>query len=152
MISEFLFPLCALTFAMVACVGSINQLCQFHSIFQSMSAKIESERWLVSQCEDPHFFSNMHLHSDICFTVENNARIGAFMLSLREFTRALLPMEALSRLGGDFGGVISRVLLSWPALLCFFLFFLFGPSWLVSGSRALHRRWPECRDAHFKDA
>lgn len=152
MLNEFFLPLGTLVCAMLLCVACINQLCQFHNIFQSMSVKIENERWLVSQCEDPHFFSKMHMHSDICFTVENNARIGVFMLSLREFTRALLPVELITRFGGVFSGVVSRTVFSWPSLLCFFLFFLFGPSWLVSGSRAFHRRWPECRDGHFKDA
>lgn len=150
MLSEFMIPLLTLSCTMVVCVACINQLCQFYQIFQATSARLESERWLLGQCEDPHFFSNMHMHTDICFTVENNARVGVFMLSLREFTQSLLASELVSRLAG---GWVHRLIFSWPAAFFGVLFLFFGPSWLVCGSRAMMpRRWPDCREGHFKDA
>jgi hypothetical protein len=150
MLREFLVPVATLSFWMVLCVLSVNQLCQFHLIYQATAARLQSERWLRAQCEDPHFFSNMHLHSDLCFTVENNARVGAFMLSLREFTQGVLA-------GGGAGlAWIPHRLLSWPVLLGAALVLLFLPSLLVGGCRSLvmhnQRRWPHCRELHFKDA
>ena len=147
MLREFLIPVATLSFWMVLCILSVNQLCQFHAIYQATSARLQSERWLRVQCEDPHFFSNMHLHSDLCFTVENNARVGTFMLSLREFTQGLLV---------GCGGLawIPQRLFSWPVLLAVALVFLFIPSMVVGSYRTLlhQHRWPVCRESHFKDA
>lgn len=148
MISEFCVPLVSLTCAMVVCIMCIDQLCQFHLIFQATSARLESERWLLAQCEDPHFFSKMHMHSDICFTVENNARVGVFMLSLREFTHSLLASEFISRLSG---GWIHR-LFSWPVAMVVGLILLLAPSWVLSSARSMKRRWPSCREGCYKDA
>lgn len=153
MLMEFMVPLVTLCCSMVLCIACIDLLCQFHQIYEATSSKLAGEKWLLGQCDDPHFFSKMHLHSDICFTVENNARIGAFMLSLREFTQSLLGSDFL--LGGRVGawGLLARIG-SWPFLVCVGLLLLLGPSWLVSGSRAFYvrRHWPVCQDACFKDA
>ncbi len=148
MLREFLVPVATLSFWMVLCVLSVNQLCHFHLIYQGTSARLQSERWLREQCEDPHFFSNMHLHSDLCFTVENNARVGAFMLSLREFTQGIL-LDG----GGGLAWIPHR-LFSWPVLLGVALVFIFLPSLVVGSCRSLmhQRRWPHCRELHFKDA
>jgi hypothetical protein len=153
MIREFVVPFAVLSCAMVASVVCLNQLCQFYQIFQATSARLQGERWLLAQCEDPHFFSRMHVHTDLCFTVENNARVGVLMLSLREFTQSLLGGDSLFLLGGGRAWFLQR-LLSWPGLLGLAVLLLFGPSWLMCGCRSFQqpRRWQACRDAHFKDA
>jgi len=145
MIREFMIPLVTLCCIVVAGVASLDKLCQFHQTYQAMSAKLESERWLLDQCSDPHFFSKMHTHSDLCFQVENNARVGAFMLALRDLTQTFL----LQKLAGTF---LPQSLVSWPALAGAGAILLLAPSWLVSSSRSLHRSrgWPECNDGHFK--
>lgn len=154
MLREFLVPLATLVASMAACVCCLHQLCHFHQIFLAMSARLESERWLVTQCEDPHFFTKMHLHTDLCFTVSNNARVGALMLSLQEFTRGLLAADLLGG-GGRLGGVsgwVGRLLFSWAGAGAFAVLLVFGPSWLFSGARGLGRRWPDCNEGHFKNA
>ena len=163
MLREFMLPLASLLCCAFASIACLDRLCLFHQTYQTMAAKLESERWLLQQCSDPHFFSRMHQHSDLCFQVlafmlfqlspafflkfqsqvENNARVGAFMLALRQLTQSFLPAEALA-------GLSSSRLLSWPGLACFGGLLLVGPSWLVRASRA--RRWPSCVDGHFKDA
>lgn len=145
---DFVQPVVALAFWMGLSIVSLNQLCQLHQIYQGTSARLQSEQWLLRQCGDPHFFSNMHLHTDLCFTVENNARIGAFMLALREFTQGIIGSRSELRVW-----LIDR-LVSWPAVLCVLFLVLFAPSWLVLGCRSLHpsKRWAECRDRHLKDA
>jgi hypothetical protein len=156
MLKEFLFPFVTLTSTMLLSVIFLDQLCQFYRIFQATASKLHSERWLVEQCEDAHFFSKMHIHTDICFTVENNARIGVFMLSLQEFTRSILSCDLVAKV---LGGWTHRLLFSWQAFLGLCLFLCFAPSWIFSGVRSLkysscvgQRRWPECMDGHFKDA
>ena len=144
MIREFMLPLATLSCCAVASIACLDRLCLFHQTYQAVAAKLESERWLVQQCSDPHFFSKMHQHSDLCFQVENNARVGAFMLALRQLTQSFLPSETAS------GLLSSSRLLSWPALGLLCALLLLGPSWLVSSART--RRWPACSDGHFKDA
>lgn len=154
MLQEFFIPLATLVLSMCACVCSIHWLCQFHQIFLSMSARLESERWLVQQCEDPHFFTKMHLHTDLCFTVTGNARVGAMMLSLQEFTQGFMSTHIFDR-GDGWGwgwGWGGRLLFSWLGGGILLILVLFGPSWVFSGTRALGRRWPDCRDVHFKNA
>jgi hypothetical protein len=148
MLPEFMVPLVTLCAIAIAGIASLDRLCQFHQAYQTVAAKLESERWLVAQCEDPHFFSKMHLHSDLCFTVENNARVGAFMLALREFTQSFLGGHA-----SLLAGLLSQQgLFSWPLLCGVALLLLLGPSWLVSTSRRSFQkqRWPQCLE--YRDA
>lgn len=151
MLREFLVPVATLAVCMGVCVCCIHHLCLFHQIYLGMAARLESERWLVAQCDDPHFFAKMHLHTDLCFTVGDNARVGALMMALQEFTRRLLAVDVfVGRWGG--GWWVLRVLFSWTGAGLFALLLVLGPSWLFSGARAMGRRWPDCKDAHFKDA
>lgn len=147
MLCEFLLPVMTLCFWAALSLVSLNQLCQLHQIYQATAARLQGERWLLGQCADPHFFANMHAHTDLCLTVENNARVGAAMLALREFTQGLLA------LGGVKGWILAR-LVAWPGLLLAgAAVVLLGPSWVaLTWSGAQQRRWPECRDRHFKDA
>ena len=146
MLREFLVPLATLGFWMGVSVVCVNQLSVLYAVHRTVSARLHSERWLREQCADPHFFSNMHLHTDLCIAVENDARVGALMLSLREFTQGLLG-------AGAQGGWLAQRLLSWPALVGLLALLLFGPSWLVYSCRpARHGGWPECRDRCYKDA
>jgi hypothetical protein len=151
MIREFMVPLVTLCAMVVLGIASLDKLCLFHQTYQAMASKLESEHWLLTQCSDPHFFSKMHTHSDLCFQVENNARVGAFMLALREVTQSFLLHQFVVGLLASHQG-----LLSWPVLACGGALLLLAPSWLVSSSRQLllpgPRRWPECADGHFKSA
>ena len=143
MLSEFVIPLTTLCFCAVISVAGLDRLCLFHQTYLATAAKLESERWLLEQCSDPHFFSKMHQHSDLCFQVENNARVGTFMLALRQLTQSFLLPDVLT-------GLTSSRLASWPVLCCVCALLLVGPSWLVKSRRG--RRWPNCIDAHFKNA
>lgn len=69
MLHEFLIPLVTLVCCAVGGIAGLDRLCLFHQTYQSMVSKLESERWLLDQCSDPHFFSKMHQHSDLCFQV-----------------------------------------------------------------------------------
>jgi hypothetical protein len=75
--------------------------------------------------------------------VENNARVGAFMLALREVTQSALPPDLVQSLAA------SRVA-SWPVLAIFTGLFLLAPSWLARGNRP--RRWQNYGiEGHCKD-
>lgn len=66
---EFMVPLGTLCACVIVSIVGLDRLCLFHQTYQSMVAKLESERWLLEQCSDPHFFSKMHQHSNLCFQV-----------------------------------------------------------------------------------
>ena len=78
--------------------------------------------------------------------VENNARVGAFMLALRQLTQSFLLPDTVTGLASSSYRLVS----SWPALCGGAALLLLGPSWLASGGARRH--WPACADGHFKDA
>ena len=149
MLREFMLPLFTLCGCVIASIACLDRLCLFHQTYQTVAAKLESERWLLQQCSDPHFFSKMHQHSDLCFQVENNARVGAFMLSLRQLTQSFLPPDVLV-------GLANSRFTSWPFLCLVAALLLFAPSWLAGSlwgaAGCGGRRWPDCVDGHFKNA
>ena len=69
MIRDFMVPLATLCACAIAGILGLDRLCLFHQTYQTMVAKLESERWLLQQCSDAHFFSKMHQHSNLCFQV-----------------------------------------------------------------------------------
>ena len=150
MLREFMIPLVTLCCVVLLGIASLDKLVMFHQVYQEMASKLESERWLLEQCSDPHFFSKMHTHSNLCFQVENNARVGVFMLSLREVMRSFMVEEFLYSLVM----AAPHSLFSWPALAAVMAFLLFAPSWFVRGTRSFQNRsnprWPQCCDGHFK--
>jgi hypothetical protein len=148
MLYEFIVPVVTLLSCTVGAIAGLDRLCLFHQTYQSAVARLESERWLLDQCSDPHFFSKMHQHSDLCFQVENNARVGAFMLALRQLTQSFLLPDALSALAT----AVTRC--SWPILAFAGACLLFAPSWLARTAISYRGppRWPECADTHFKNA
>ena len=97
-----------------------------------MSCFFHSERWLLRQCEDPVFFSNMHTHTDICFLVENNARVGAFMLALRQMTQSFQIHQAILQL--------DPRPFTWTCMVVLACTLLFCPSLILSNARTV-RRW-----------
>ena len=90
MLHEFLIPLVTLVCCAVGGIAGLDRLCLFHQTYQSMVSKLESERWLLDQCSDPHFFSKMHQHSDLCFQV-------VFLMFLDEPVSVIFLLICFSR-------------------------------------------------------
>jgi hypothetical protein len=79
---------------------------------------------------------------DLGSQVENNARVGAFMLALRQLTQSVLLQDVLASLPAR--------LVSWPWLAGLACLLLVAPSWLARSARG--PSWPVCADGHFKEA
>lgn len=94
----------------VLVVLGTEQFCQFFNEYNKISAKIESEKKLLERCKEPEFFMDLHTHTDVCIAVQNNARIGAFMLALHEVTGASHLEGAVSELA------LAARALGWPML------------------------------------
>jgi hypothetical protein len=69
MIRDFVLPVTTLCLCVAASIAGLDRLCLFHQTYQAVAAQLSSERWLLEQCSDPHFFSKMHQHSNLCFQV-----------------------------------------------------------------------------------
>lgn len=124
----------------VLIVLGTEQFCQFFNEYNKISAKIESERKLLERCKEPEFFMDLHTHTDVCIAVQNNARIGAFMLALHEVTGASHVEGAVSELA------LAARALGWP-MLCMGLFVAWMCPWLccsLVGSKR-ERGW-KCRE------
>ena len=78
------WAICALLFAAVGAgmvLEASTALSVSHSIAQ---AKLDSEAWMLNNCRDPVFRSNMRAHTNVCSEVEANARIGPWGAALRD--------------------------------------------------------------------
>jgi hypothetical protein len=142
MIRDLLAPLVLSCTAAVVCIGALHGASTLYSRFVTIAGQLESERWLASKCSQPDFFANMHQHTDLCIHVENNARVGAFMLALRDVSKEFLEHQIVARLR------LPEVSLPLALALCAAV--LVGPAWM--GPRGAGRRWPQCREVGFKDA
>ena len=130
MMIEVLTPIITIAGITIMSILSIDRLCQFHSAYLQAAATIEGERWLRVQCQDPEFFSNLKTHTDLCFTVQNNARVGSFMLALNQVTGA----GRLEMAASDIASTIRAI--GWPFLAVAAAMFLICPSLIVSSWRS----------------
>lgn len=140
MLREFVAPVVLIGSVTVLVVGLLHGCAALYSRYETLAGQLESERWLVKRCKDPEFFANMHQHTDLCISVENNARVGAMMLALRDVTRDFLEDQIASRLGWPE--------ISFPLVALGGCALLLGPSWW----RPMRKRWPQCREDAFKEA
>lgn len=141
MLTEVLTPIVTIASITVMAILSLDRLCQFHSAYMRASETIEGERWLRVQCQDPEFFANLKTHTDLCFTVQNNARVGSFMLALNQVTGA----DRLEIAASDIASAIRAM--SWPFLAVAAAMFLICPSLVVSACRSRpYKRLPYYTD------
>jgi hypothetical protein len=56
----------------------------FHNAYIHHVQLIEDERWLLRQCQDPAFFSNLKQHVSLCSQVEENKQRNTFLVALNE--------------------------------------------------------------------
>lgn len=53
-----------------------------HEAYIQESSKRSDESWLLQQCSDPEFYSNMRQHTDLCTEVANNARSSLILKAI----------------------------------------------------------------------
>lgn len=143
MLSHTVSSLCLVVTSTITFIFMAYVLSSFYKVFQITRLQLQSEQWLLKQCNDPTFFSHMYTHSDICVKVDNNASIGAFMLSLNEFSAEFRVLRMISVEVIEFVKIASWPILAILALLC-----ICAPTYLVQSSRK--QRWSHCTDGHMK--
>lgn len=60
----------------------VSRIYIFHSAYIHQLQTIEDERWLLRQCSDATFFSNLKQHVDLCTAVQENAKKNVILVSL----------------------------------------------------------------------
>lgn len=118
----------ASTIALFLCLifFSVDKLCLLHETYTIRAQELEKELWLLSQCKDPEFFSNMGHHTNLCSEVESKARIGAAWYALNKVSCSL-QVEAM-------WDMVAKV--SWPILAAVAATFVLFPSAIVACTRA----------------
>jgi hypothetical protein len=111
---------------------AVQKLCVLHSAYQLQQERIEKEAWLRAQCAQPHFYTNMRHHSNLCEEVEATARIGALWHAVQEVAGSVPPADAVA--------LVQR--LSWPVMAAAAFTCLFFPSLLIAQMRGRHDRLP----------
>ena len=51
--------------------------------------KLDSEAWMLKNCQDPVFRDQMRAHTNVCSEVEASARLGVWGAVMRDFTGSL---------------------------------------------------------------
>lgn len=74
---------------LITSVFVLDALAAFHAAYQRASLRLEDERWLLDNCRDPTFFSKMRAHTNVCYEVEANARLGVGWAALRDVSNQL---------------------------------------------------------------
>lgn len=60
----------------------VSRIYLLHDAYISASNRRTDEQWLLRQCKDPEFYSNLRQHTDLCTEVEKNARASLFLTAL----------------------------------------------------------------------
>jgi len=72
----------ALAFAIYILMVIVERAVVFHEAYTSWQSKVQEEAWLLLQCGDPQFYSNLRQHTDLCETVHKNSRKSALLTAL----------------------------------------------------------------------
>lgn len=105
----------------------IEKLYTFQEAYTLHLNKVVDEKWLLEQCRDAEFYSNMRQHTDLCEMVHRNSRRSAFLTALNAIAEKTylcgsqsctsLAGSMVSHLGWHVMGVIAFVLLLAPNLI-----------------------------------
>ena len=117
----------ACSIALFLCLGffSVDKVCLFHETYTVRAQELRKEEWLLDQCKDMVFFSNMGEHTSLCTEVDAKARIGAFWYALNRVSGSLPFLEAWE--------AVTRA--SWPILAGVAAVFILFPSAVVAYAR-----------------
>lgn len=105
----------------------VGRIFDFHSIYIKFLDQIQSEEWLLQQCEDDHFFHKMAFHTDVCQQVRVNSEMSPVLYAING-SLAAIKMCGLY----DCTSVMSAVYKGGlPVIFCIFLIYILTPSFLI---------------------
>lgn len=122
----------------------ISRVFLLHEAYVAESNKRTDERWLLQQCKDPEFYSNIRQHTDLCTEVANNA--GASLL-LKALNRVASQTHACGSTSCVELVYVAMSRLGWQLGLLLALLMVVAPNFVYTLLLQLHRR----RVAHSKE-
>ena len=76
--------LAALLGAMVCAGGAMELSLALYTAHELALQRLDSEAWMLKNCRDPVFSSQLRAHTDVCSQVEASARLGAWGAAWRD--------------------------------------------------------------------
>lgn len=76
--------LAALLGAMVCAGGVLELSLTLYTAHEAALQRLDSEAWMLKNCRDPVFSSQLRAHTDVCSQVEASARLGAWGAAWRD--------------------------------------------------------------------
>lgn len=128
MIREMISSVFTVIVALAVGFYLLDQIAGLYGEYQKIRAMLEDDAYIRNKCRDPIFFSEIRRHTDICMSIENNAKIGAFMLALKNVTSNALQFEDIAQFMKN---------ASWPFLGTLAIACLVCPSLLITGTQSL---------------
>ena len=126
---------CVFTISWVSVV-LVGRVFDFHQAYLSFIEQIKSEKWLLEQCHDDHFFHNMAYHTDVCATVVSNSQISPTLFAVNT------SMSQMKMCG--FYDCLSVVKMIYtggvPIIFCFILLYILAPSFLLPLAQNMYEK------------
>lgn len=108
-----------------------------HEAYIEETNRRSDEAWLLNQCNDAKFYSNIRQHTDICTEVATNARASLFL-------KALHKVASTTHLCGSASCMESAytfaVRLGWQSALLLALIMVVAPNFVFSLIRHVHQQ------------
>jgi hypothetical protein len=105
----------------------VGRIFDFHQMYIKFIDQINSEKWLLEQCQQDHFFHNMAYHTDVCTQVLTNSKTSPILYSINA-SMAQLKMcgfyDCFTFMSLIYQGGM-------PAILCLVLVYVLTPSFLI---------------------
>lgn len=121
----------------------MGRVYDFHEIYISFLNTQESERWLLAQCEDDHFYHKMASHSDVCNKVLTNSQISAVLYAINN---SLLKLKYCGLY--DCSEVLFLLYQGGvPVLVCLCFVYMLAPSFVLP---CLHSAYDKYAQKNFE--
>ncbi len=114
---------------------SISRFCIFYEVFVMENVKMQEDVWLLKQCKDPVFYSNLRHHTDLCQEVEKHAQSWIWLTAMN----AMLTRNQWCGTQKSCTEHIHNLIIqgfAWPLVACFGMFLVALP--YIIAARAKH--------------
>jgi hypothetical protein len=125
----------------------VSRINNFHEAYIEESNKRSNEKWILKQCSDPEFFSNMKQHADaLCSKVENNARASLLLRALNRVASSTYVCGSSSCIDTAYSFVVR---FGWQASLLVAVLMMVAPNLVFAILRHIQqqRHWQQREDS-----
>ena len=119
----------------------VGRIYDFHQIYIKFIDQTNSEKWLLEQCSDDHFFHNMAYHTDVCMQVFTNSQLSPLLYAINA------SMQNLKMCGIYDCSTVLQMLYTGgiPVFICVILLYVLTPSFLIPWIHVAYARHEQRR-------